>query len=110
MDRLQLDAEVAQSVEQRTENPRVRSSTLRLGTNKVKDLANFVESFSFLVTICQGHILQQCIISAFLIVVGSGFLNLGNGLGNTCGNPCKLLDQPLGVLVRRFKIIGVPTF
>jgi hypothetical protein len=29
------DAEVAQSVEQRTENPRVGSSILSLGTNKV---------------------------------------------------------------------------
>jgi hypothetical protein len=31
-------AEIAQSVEQGTENPRVRSSILRLGTSKIKDL------------------------------------------------------------------------
>ena len=32
-------AEVAQSVEQGTENPRVGSSILSLGTNKIKGLA-----------------------------------------------------------------------
>ena len=31
-------AEIAQSVEQGTENPRVRSSILRLGTSEIKDL------------------------------------------------------------------------
>ena len=31
-------AEVAQSVEQGTENPRVGSSILSLGTNKIKEL------------------------------------------------------------------------
>ena len=31
-------AEIAQSVEQWTENPRVRSSILRLGTNGIKGL------------------------------------------------------------------------
>ena len=40
-------AEVAQSVEQGTENPRVGSSILSLGTNKIKDLAKMPNPFLF---------------------------------------------------------------
>jgi hypothetical protein len=41
-------AEIAQPVEQGTENPRVRSSTLRLGTNKIKGLRHIgVSPFLF---------------------------------------------------------------
>ncbi len=44
-------AEVAQSVEQGTENPRVGSSILSLGTSKIKDLAKLAKSFLFESTI-----------------------------------------------------------
>ena len=40
-------AEVAQSVEQRTENPRVGSSILSLGTNEIKGLAKLAKPFFF---------------------------------------------------------------
>src|SRR6056297_938724 len=40
-------AQVAQSVEQRTENPRVGSSILSLGTRRIKGLAFLADPFSF---------------------------------------------------------------
>ena len=49
--RNQLFAEVAQSVEQGTENPRVGSSILSLGTNKIKGLAKLAKPFLFLKSI-----------------------------------------------------------
>ncbi len=43
--RFRSPAEVAQSVEQGTENPRVGSSILSLGTKEIKGLANLVKPF-----------------------------------------------------------------
>ncbi len=37
------DAEIAQSVEQRTENPRVPSSILGLGTNNIRGLQDSLQ-------------------------------------------------------------------
>ncbi len=43
---VETGAEVAQSVEQRTENPRVPSSILGLGTIKIKGLGHLQRSFN----------------------------------------------------------------